>query len=148
MQFDGTVSINSSRQKVWDFLTDPNAVAQCAPGLESLEIIEPDKKFRVVASVGLGNIKAKFTVNVEWVESEPPVRAKMKAHGDAPGSAVDIVSEMVLNEIDENITELDWSADIQVLGTIASLASRMMGGVTEKMTGEFFNCVKSKIEKD
>jgi carbon monoxide dehydrogenase subunit G len=32
------------------------------------------------------------------------------------------------------------------MGTIASLASRMMGGVTQKLSAEFFACAKQKIE--
>jgi carbon monoxide dehydrogenase subunit G len=39
-----------------------------------------------------------------------------------------------------------WEADVQISGTITSLASRLMGGVTKRLTGAFFDCVKSKIE--
>jgi carbon monoxide dehydrogenase subunit G len=39
-----------------------------------------------------------------------------------------------------------WTAEISVLGTIASLASRMMGSVTQKLTEEFFSCMKQQIE--
>jgi carbon monoxide dehydrogenase subunit G len=146
MQFQGTVSINAPQKKVWQFLTDADFVAKCAPGVESLEIIEPNKKFHAVASIGLGNIKARFATDVEWIELEEPNRAKVKAHGTAPGSATDVIAEMTLLEKGEQ-TEMSWKADITVMGTIASLASRMMGNVTEKLTAQFFECVKSKIEE-
>lgn len=146
MHFDGTVSINAPRQKVWEYLTDPNSVSECAPGLKSVEVIEPDKKFRAVAGVGFGSVKVTFEVDVEWVELDPPNHARMKAHGKAPGSGVDITSVMNLSNGSEGATELQWSADIVVVGTIASLASRLMGSMTRKLTGEFFNCVKGKIE--
>lgn len=147
MHFEGNVKINAPRVKVWEFLTDPNAVSQCVPGLETIEITEPTKKFRATASVGLGNIKTHGTVDAEWLEMDAPNIAKMKAHGTAPGSAVDILSEMVLVDADDSGTLLNWSAEITVLGTIASLASRMMGGVTKKLTNDFFECVRSKIEE-
>jgi carbon monoxide dehydrogenase subunit G len=70
----------------------------------------------------------------------------MKAHGKAPGSAVDASSEMALMPNANGGTTLDWTADVVVLGTIASLAARLMGSVTEKLTGEFFSCMKAKIE--
>ena len=41
---------------------------------------------------------------------------------------------------------MKWSADITVLGTLASLAARLMGGITKKLSSEFFNCFKKKIE--
>jgi carbon monoxide dehydrogenase subunit G len=53
---------------------------------------------------------------------------------------------MDLSDGDDGGTKLDWSADINVQGTIASLASRLMGSMTQRMTAEFFNCVKSQIE--
>ncbi len=131
---------------MWAFLTDPDAVSLCAPGLKSMEIIEPDKRFRAVAAVGIGSMKATFTTDVEWTELEPPERAEMKARGNAPGSAVEARAEMKLRKKGENATELEWTADVVVMGTIAALASRMMGGVTQKLTGEFFECVRSRIE--
>ena len=146
MHFDGTVSINAPRQKVWEYLTDPNSVSECAPGLKSVEVIEPDKKFRAVAGVGFGSVKVTFEVDVEWVVLDPPNHARMKAHGKAPGSGVDITSVMNLTNGSEDFTELQWSADIVVVGTIASLASRLMNSMTRKLTGEFFSCVKGKIE--
>ncbi len=146
MRFDGTVTINAPREKVWDFLTDPYQVSQCAPGLKSVDVIEPDKKFKAVAGVGFGSVKVTFETDVEWVEVDPPNHAKMKAHGKAPGSGVDINSVMDLLDGTDGSTELQWSAEIVVVGTIASLASRLMGSVTRKLTGEFFNCVKDKIE--
>lgn len=146
MQFDGTVNIEASREKVWEFLTDPNLVSQCAPGLKSVEVIEPDKKFRAVAGVGFGSVKVTFETDVEWVEVDAPNYARMKAHGKAPGSGVDISSTMKLSAGPDGSTKMQWSADIVVVGTIASMASRLMGSVTRRLTADFFNCVKDKIE--
>ncbi len=146
MKFEGTVTINAPREKVWASVTDPNLVSQCAPGLQSMEIIEPDRLFKVVAAVGFGTVKATFNADVEWVEMSAPDYARVKAHAKTPGSAVDVTSDMRLSSAGEGATELGWSADIVVVGTIASLASRMMGGMTKKLTGAFFECIKAKIE--
>lgn len=146
MHLEGTVAIAAPRPKVWAFLTDPEAVAQCAPGVESLTIVEPARKFRAVASVGLGSVKARFTLDVEWVELQAPERALAKAHGTAPGSTADVAGTLVLRETAAGTTELQWSAEVTILGTIASLASRMMGSVTEKLAAQFFECVRKKVE--
>ena len=148
MNFKGTVTIHAPREKVWKYLTTPDQISDCAPGLESLEIITPDEKFRAVASIGFGAVKATFTTDVTWTSLDPPNRASMKMHGKAPGSAVDGTSEMVLRDGDTpNDTILDWSSDVTVIGTIASLAARLMGPVTQKLTGAFFDCVRAKIEE-
>ncbi len=146
MRLEGTTTIKAPRQQVWDFLTDPNQVAQCAPGVESVEIVEPDKKFRGVASIGFGSVKAKFTGDVEWLELDAPNRAKMKAHGAAPGSAADVISEMILTDGPDGATEMKWTADITIVGQLASLAARMMAPVSQKLTGMFFEEVRRRIE--
>jgi len=149
MHFNGTVKINAPREKVWRFLTDPEKISDCAPGLESLEIITPNEKFRAVASIGFGAVKATFVTDVTWMDLQPPNRARMKIHGKAPGSVVDGTSEMVLSDGEKpGETVLDWSSDVTVVGTIASLAARLMGPVTQKLTGAFFECVRKKIEED
>ena len=146
MNFKGTVTINAPREKVWQFLTDPSQLTECAPGLESLDVIVPNEKFRAVASAGFGAIKATFVTDAQWMDLDPPNRARMKIHGKAPGSVVDGTSEMVLSDGADGSTVLNWSSDITVVGTIASLAARLMGVVTQKLTDAFFECVRKKIE--
>jgi carbon monoxide dehydrogenase subunit G len=148
MNFKGTVTINAPREKVWKFLTNPEQLADCAPGLESLEILIPNEKFRAVASVGFGAVKATFVTDATWMGLEAPNRAKMKIHGKAPGSVVDGTSEMMLSDGDKpGQTVLNWSSDVTVIGAIASLAARLMGPVTQKLTDAFFESVRKKIEE-
>lgn len=146
MKLEGTVTMAAPRPKVWSFLTDAEAVSRCTPGLESLEVIEPGRKFRAVASLGLGSIKTRFQVDVEWVEMAEPERARARAHGTAAGSTADVSAEMILSESGPDATELRWVADVTILGTIASLASRMMGSVTQKLSAQFFECVRKNVE--
>ncbi|HTO86812.1 MAG TPA: carbon monoxide dehydrogenase subunit G [Thermoanaerobaculia bacterium] len=148
MRFEGQLSIHAPREKVWAFLTDPEKVSGCAPGLESLEIVEPGRKFRATTSIGFGVVKVRFVNDVEWVEMDPPKKARMKAHGTAPGSGVDAATSMILTEGAEGATDLAWTADVNVVGTVASLAARLMGSVTQKLTGAFFEKVREAIESN
>jgi carbon monoxide dehydrogenase subunit G len=145
MLVEGNVNINASREKVWGFLTSPDLVAECAPGINSVEIIVPDKQFKAIATIGFGSAKVVFEANVEWLELYENRFAKMKAHGKAPGSGVDVISEMRLTNRDQ-MTSLDWKAEIVIVGQLASTAARLMPGVTRNLTSSFFNCMKGKIE--
>jgi molybdenum cofactor cytidylyltransferase len=148
MRFEGAVTIEAPRERVWAFLTDPEAVGQCAPGLESLEVIAPKERFRAVASAGFGTIKVRFVTDVEWLDLAAPTRASMKVHGTAPGSAVDARSSMVLSDGQPGRTDLHWVADVNVVGTIASLAARLMSGVAQRLTDAFFDAVRRRIESE
>lgn len=146
MLIEGTETIQASRQKTWEFLTNPDSVSQCVPGLKSVQVVEPDKKFKAVASVGFGAVSATFANDVEFMELHAPDKAIVKVHGTAPGSAVDVMAEMVMSDHPDGGTQMAWKADITISGSIASLATRMMGGVSKKLTSNFFTCVKGKLE--
>ena len=144
MHFEGTVQINAPRETVWAFVIDPNQVGQCGPGVESIEVID-DTHFKATAKVGIGFISARFNVNMEFAELDAPNSATIKAHGQAPGSAVDADARMELSDADGG-TRMDWSADVNIAGTIASVGARLIEGTANKMIGQTFDCMKSKLE--
>ncbi|MFL5687107.1 MAG: SRPBCC family protein [Chloroflexota bacterium] len=145
MHFEGTVQINAPRDRVWAFVIDPNQVGQCGPGVESIELID-DTHFKAMAKVGVGFISARFVVNLEFVNLDAPNAATIKAHGQAPGSAVDADARMDLSDADDGGTTMDWSADVNIAGTIASVGARLIEGTANKMIGQTFDCMKQKLE--
>ena len=69
----------------------------------------------------------------------------VKGRGKAPGSAVELAGEMQLTALEEGQTRMDWKATVTVSGTIASVGARLLQGVAEKLTGQFFACLKSQL---
>ena len=145
MHFEGSVPIKASRETVWSFVTDPEQVGQCGPGVEKIEVVDPTH-FKAAAKVGVGFIHARFNVNLEFAEQQPPDRAVIKAHGQAPGSAVDATAEMRLSDGPDGTTVMDWKADVNLSGTLASVGARMIEGTANKMIGQTFDCMRSKLE--
>jgi carbon monoxide dehydrogenase subunit G len=146
MKFEGTVTIAAPRDKAWAFLMDPNQVGSCGPGVESIEVID-ETHFRAKAKVGIGFIKAHFTIAMEMADLRPTEHATVKAHGQAPGSAVDAVAQMDLRDGEAaGTTIMDWSADVNISGTLASVGARMIEGTAHKMIDQTFDCIKAKLE--
>jgi carbon monoxide dehydrogenase subunit G len=145
MQFAGTTEIDAPRAKVWAFVIDPQQVGWCGPGVESIEAID-DTHFRAKAKVGIGPISARFAVSLELAEAEAPERAVIRATGQAPGSAVDARGEMVLSGPEAGPTTMAWSADVQIMGTMASVGSRLIEGTANKLIGQAFDCIRTKLE--
>ena len=146
MLIKGEVTIRAPRKKVWDFLTDPDQIGQCAPGVEKIEMIEPLKRYRGIVSVGLGSVKARFSGEVEILELDEPNYAKLKAHGSATGSVADAISDVHFSDGPDGSTLVHWTADVTVAGQLASLASRLMVPVSEKLANVFYDQVRKKIE--
>jgi uncharacterized protein len=146
MRFEGTVAIAAAKDKAWAFLMDPNQVGTCGPGVESIEVIDATH-FKAKAKVGVGFIKAHFTIAMEMTDLQPTDHATVKAHGQAPGSAVDATAQMDLRQGEgAETTIMDWSADVNISGTLASVGARMIEGTAHKMIDQTFDCIKAKLE--
>lgn len=145
MDFSGTQTIAVPIEKAWAFLMDVNKVAACAPGFQSLEVLG-EEHWKAVVAVGIGAVKAKFTLDVTRPEMEEPEHMTMKGRGKAPGSAVDLSGDMHLTALEDGGTRMDWKATVTVSGTLASVGARLMQGTAERLTGQFFDCLKSTLQ--
>ncbi len=145
MKFEGSVDIKAPREKVWAFLIDPEQVGGCGPGVQSIEKLD-DGRFKAHAKVGIGFISAKFVVTAEFTEMDPPDHAAIVARGHAPGSAVDATAKMALRDGEAGGTIMDWTADVAISGTIASVGARLVEGTANKMIGQTFDCIRSTLE--
>ena len=145
MRFQGTSDIAAPRERVWAFVTDPKAVSACAPDVQSIEVLDPEH-FKLVVRAGLGPIRATFNLDVVFTELLAPARANVRARGQAPGSAVEMLSSMELDAPSPDRTTLRWTSDVTVSGTIAQMGARLMQGTADKLTQQVFTCIKASLE--
>lgn len=145
MEFSGTQTITAPIAKVWIFLLDVNNVAPCAPGFQSLEELESEH-WKAMLAVKVGPVQAKFALDVTRPEMHEPDLMVVKGRGKAPGSAVELSGKMNLTSLDSEHTRMDWNAQVTLSGTIASMGARLISGTAEKLTGQFFDCLKTKLQ--
>ncbi|HSG44790.1 MAG TPA: SRPBCC domain-containing protein, partial [Anaerolineales bacterium] len=70
------------------------------------------------------------------------------AHGTATGSAADAISEVTMSDGENDSTVVNWTADVNVSGQLASLVSRLMVPVSQKLARVFYDEVRKRIEND
>jgi uncharacterized protein len=145
MHFEGTQQIKVSRQTVFNYLLDANKVAGCAPGFISMDILAPDH-FKPTLGVGIGAVKAKFTLDVQLQNVREPDHGEVKAHGVAAGSAVDLTAVVDLLSVSGVETTMNWVADVTVSGTIASVGARLLESTAHKQIAKFFDCFRQQLE--
>ncbi len=144
LEFSGAPEIPAPRAKVWTRLIDPDFVAGSAPGVESVEAVDPTH-FKVISGLGVGAVKVKFKLDVELFDIVDGERLKMRARGKAPGSAVDVVSGVRLDDTGNGGTRLNWSATSDVSGTVASVGARLLEGTARRLTEQFWTDFARRI---
>jgi carbon monoxide dehydrogenase subunit G len=147
LEFSGSPEIAAPRERVWQRLMDPHFVARSAPGVESVEATD-DSHFKVISGFGVGSIKLRFAMDVELFDIVPNESARMRVRGKAPGSAVDVVSRLQLQDAGSERVRLNWSATSEMSGTVASVGSRLIEGTARKLTEQFWTDFARRVSEE
>lgn len=138
LEFSGAPRITASRPAVWKRLLDPRILADCTPGMEAVELIDPTH-FRVICGLGIGVLRLRFHLEVELSDIEEPESASMHAHGTATGSSVDLNTSIQLEEVGPRETQLRWQARVTVHGALAGIGSFFLEAAARRFTAEFWS---------
>ena len=144
VNFSGAPEITAPRAVVWTKLLDADFVAASAPGVESVERVDPTH-FKVISGLGLGAVKVRFKLDVELFDIVEGERLKMRARGKAPGSNVDVVSALQVEDAGNGHTRLNWSATSDVSGTVASVGARLIEGIARRLTEQFWTDFAQRV---
>jgi carbon monoxide dehydrogenase subunit G len=128
-------------------LIDPRFVAQSAPGVESVEVIDPTH-FKVISGFGIGSIRARLTIEGELLDIVPGTSAKMRLRGKVPGSTFDVLSSVALQEAGPGKIRLNWFATSELSGAVANVGTQMIEGVARKLTEQFWADFARRIEEE
>jgi carbon monoxide dehydrogenase subunit G len=144
LDFSGAPEIAAAPERVWRRLLDHKFVASIAPGVEKVEAID-DRHFKVVAGVGVGAVKVKFQIDVELSQVAPPKRLRMTARGKAPGSGLEVSTDLEIEPVAPGRSRLKWNAASEVRGTVASVGARLLKGTAKKLTETFWDEFAARV---
>lgn len=146
LEFSGEYEMEQSREEIWPYFTDPDVLAECAPGCEEM-VLESPHELTVVMAVGVGSVKPEFDVDAIVTRTEYPEVLEMKATGNASRNEFDMVAKMELEALDDGSTAVQWEANADVSGTIVSLGGRALKSVTDRLVGNYFSDMQDAIER-
>lgn len=144
MEQSGEYRIPASRNRVWEALNDPDVLASCIDGCQSLTRVADDC-FEGVVKARIGPVSATFRGSVSLVDLKPPesyglqVEAKGGAAGFGKGEA-----SVTLAETPEG-TLLRYGARANVGGKLAQIGSRLVDGAVRKMADSFFAAFTERV---
>ena len=137
MQQTGEYRIAAAREKVWLALNDPQVLAQCIEGCQSMTKVAQDA-YTTSIKAKIGPVSATFSADLNLSDLDPPsgytLNASVKggAAGFGKGAARVSLAE------DGGATILRYQMDGNVGGKLAQVGSRLIEGATRKMADDFF----------
>lgn len=138
MDISGDFDIPASRQQVWEALNDPEVLAQCIPGCESIER-QSDTELQAKMKAKFGPVKARFESRIQLSNLNPPQSYTISGEGKGgPAGFGKGSADVTLTESDGSTT-LHYTATLHVGGKLAQVGSRLVGGVARKIADDFFS---------
>jgi len=145
MHYDGSFEVPASKQKVYDFATDPTKITSIFPDVQDVKVIDRTN-FTLKAKVGISFIKGMMDVKMNIVEEDPPRYVKMKAKGNGLSSSVELENSFTIEDgAGGNGSLVKWSADAKIAGLMASVGSRLIDAAAQKYVAEIIGSLKEKL---
>jgi hypothetical protein len=144
LHFEGKAVVKAPVDKVWNFISTPESIAQCLPGVEEYKVLE-GKRTEAKVKIGVGFIKGTFKVHSRVLEEDPVNRrAKLLIDGSGVTSAFKADIQISCNPHPEG-SELAWIAEATVSGPLGSVAKGLIENASQKVISQTLECVTNKM---
>jgi carbon monoxide dehydrogenase subunit G len=134
----GEQQIAAPRQKVWEALNDPQVLAACIPGCQSLEK-EGDDRFAAIAEVKIGPIGARFKGAVALSDLDAPNGYTITGQGSGGIAGSAKGGAKVRLSDNGGGTLLSYEVDAEVAGRMAQLGGPIIDATAKQLAGKFFS---------
>jgi len=137
VQQTGEYRIAAARDTVWRALNDPQILARCIDGCQSMTKVADDA-FTTSIKAKVGPVSATFGADLQLTDVDAPngytLNASVKggAAGFGKGAAHVSLAD------DGGVTILRYRVDGSVGGKLAQIGSRLIDGAARKMADDFF----------
>ena len=145
MKVQGAYTFDADIQTVWNALLSPDVLAGCIPGCESIRPTGEDS-YEIALAVRVAAVSGAYSGSVSIEDKRPLESYRMVVSGSGRGGTARGTGDLRFSEADgETVVQIE--GDIQVTGVLARVGQRLIGGASRMMMNQFFDCVKSKIER-
>ncbi|MEH7254237.1 carbon monoxide dehydrogenase subunit G [Neobacillus niacini] len=144
MKLSGEAKFKEEVVRIWSALHDPDILKEAIPGCHDLVLIE-NGEYDVFLKLGVAAVKGEYVGKVKLEDIEVSNHYILEAEGSGSPGFVKARMECKLVPTEQGCN-LTWECDAEIGGTIASVGSRVLGGITKFMAGHFFKAIEKQLK--
>ena len=148
MKIENSFTVDAPVEQAWGLLTDIPEIAPCLPGAK-LAGVENDV-YSGSVKVKVGPVTAEYRGTASFVERDDTAhRAVIDGKGrDSRGAGN--AQALITAEMRDlgGQTQVDITTDLKITGKVAQFGRGVMQDVSEKLLGQFAECLATKLEGD
>jgi hypothetical protein len=148
MKIQETFAVAAPPEQVWTFFEDLARVARCLPGVQSVDVLGPDR-YRVVASQKVGFISATFELTTEVAGKEPLKFMEFSSVGKSIKGAVGNLHSRDRVEFEPapgGGTQVRLISELAVGWMLGALGHKAIISKSRQMTEQFAAALRREIQ--
>lgn len=146
LEYSGQEKVQTSPEKVWSFIQDPQKVASCLPDLKSVDI-KDDKNMVATVGVAVGPVRGSFKLNIELDPHPEENKVMVRIRGGGLGSAVDLTASADIIGQEDQSTLLNWQGLATVSGPAATVGGRVLDAQAKRLIEAVFANMGQKMSE-
>lgn len=145
MELKREYTLTAAPEAVWDALGDPDVIAKCIPGCESVERVS-DGELKAVVAVEIGPFRSRFTGNIRLTEAVRPRSGVLEAEGRGrpAGTARGNARVNLTEKEGGTLLKVDGMAELG--GKLADVVDSLVEDFAREMANTFFVRLDEEME--
>ena len=142
-----TFQLKEPVDKVWSFLSDPRKVASCVPGAQITEQLD-EKSYKGAISVKVGPSVTDYKGDVQIVRLDAQnheIEILGKGQDVKGRGSASMKMTGKLRSLQDGGTEVTSISEVNVVGILAQMGSRVISEVSNIMFGEFIKNFQARL---
>jgi uncharacterized protein len=148
LRIEKTFQVKETLDKVWNFLSDPRKVAVCVPGAQIIEQVD-EKTYKGAISVKVGPSVTDYKGEVTIVRLDPQnheIEILGKGQDVRGRGSASMKMTGKLRPLDDGGTAVTSISELNVVGILAQMGSRVITEVSNIMFAEFTRNFQTHLE--
>jgi carbon monoxide dehydrogenase subunit G len=148
MLIQETFTVGAPVETVWRVFEDLKRIAQCVPGVQSVEGVGPDS-YKVVATQKVGFISATFELTTRVSGRDPMKFLELASIGKSVRGAVGNLrskDRVDFEPLPEGGTRIRLTSDLAVGGMLGALGHKAIASKSREITEKFAQALRAEIQ--
>jgi hypothetical protein len=144
MTLTGAHTVNAPAKKIWDMLMDPEILARITPAITRLEKLDAEN-YKAIAEVKIGPVGGEFSGNLKLTDIQEPDTFTLNIQQNSKIGNANAVVKMSLKALSDMQTELSFTGDVKLSGTLNMMGQRVLTPVANMLSKQFFEALDKEV---
>lgn len=145
MNLKGSYTLPTSAQVIWDKLMDTDTLARITPGVSKLEATGEDT-YTAISQVKIGPVNGSFKGDLAIIDKQEPSSFTLQVKQKSKIGNVSADVAILINAISDQETEVSFDGKAKLSGLLARTGQRVLSGVANTLSKQFFKALESELE--